>query len=302
MSIVPPFPEVPPEGAGKSPVVLRYEDIAQNGRFLVEALATGVNESLWGGALAQHPIAEHAARTGIHTILSRFVLESTPGPFGVEGRCDAECRYWLARSVDDQGAVERLYLNAWIEMFAPIGRTNFPAPKNAGERVVAGRAFAEHVFTKPFAKAGERKVTSIPFVEREVPELLYTAARPDALLAPTVGSTPLDASLVVDETVLAFGLRHTDSNQHVNSLVYPQLFEDAALRRMRALGLGTERIARSVDLAYRKPCFAGQEARIALALFEDGASVGAYGGFYDAGELARDGVRAKPNAYVRMLF
>jgi acyl-CoA thioesterase FadM len=60
---------------------------------------------------------------------------------------------------------------------------------------------------------------------------------------------------------------HTDSNQHVNSLVYPRLFEEAVVRAL------TDRagvpdpgslLARSIELRYRKPFFTGERAAIAI--------------------------------------
>ena len=44
----------------------------------------------------------------------------------------------------------------------------------------------------------------------------------------------------VDRTnPVVFGVVHTDSNHHVNSLVYFRLFEEAALRRFAQLGAAT---------------------------------------------------------------
>ena len=100
-----------------------------------------------------------------------------------------------------------------------------------------------------------------------------------------------------------FGLGHTDSNQHVNSLVYPRFFEDAALRRLAALGLPTAAMPVYLDIAYRKPCFAGDRMRIDLTTFELDGRHGARGAFvpWDAPRPgARDAVR--PHATVRILF
>jgi hypothetical protein len=286
MSLIPPVPDTP-DGAGRAPVLMRYEDLAQNGRLLVESLATSVNEALWRSALANHPLEEHAFKTGTLAILSRFVLETGDGPFGVNGPFEAECKFQIAKSSDANGAVERLYLLAWIDTYAPIDRTNFKPPANKGERALVGRAFAEHVFTRPFApSAAERKVVSLG-PDGHVPDAVHRATSPEELLS-LAGCEP--KALTLDGTEIAFGLRHTDSNQHVNSLVYPQLFEEASLRR-------------SLEIAYRKPFFAGQRARVALATFETSDALGTCGGVFDADEIARVGLaQAKPHAYVRMGF
>ena len=96
----------------------------------------------------------------------------------------------------------------------------------------------------------------------------------------------------------AFGLAHTDSNQHVNSLVYPRLFEDAALRRFAALGkLKPPVLARHVEAAFRKPCFAGERYVIALQAFTIAGKLGAVGAFLSDGS-----VTARPHCCVRMMF
>lgn len=283
---------------------MRYEDVAQDGRVLVEALATSVNETLWRVALRGHPLDAGAFQKGTLAILSRFVVEGGEGPFSVDGPFEAECKFALARGENARGEVERIYMNAWVDTYAPIGRTNFPAPAGGGTRAVVGRSFVEHVFTRPFAPRDERKVTrlDIPGVA-PIPVHRHESVSNESIVAVPAGATDIDADLVVDPRTVAFGLRHTDSNQHVNSLVYPQLFEEACLRRFRAHGLPTEVLARQLEIAYRKPCFAGQEVAMALRAFRVGDAVSVVGGFYDATDLARDGLTAtKPHAYVRMGF
>ena len=74
-------------------------------------------------------------------------------------------------------------------------------------------------------------------------------------------------------------MMHTDSNQHVNSLVYPRLFEEAVVERAfdpEARVPGAESLlVRAIDIRYRKPFFAGDRASIALAL-EGAAATGAF--------------------------
>lgn len=304
MWTIPAFPDRVPDGAASSEVVMRFEDIAQNGRALVEAAATSVNETLWRVALRDHPVEVEAISKGTIAILTRFVVETGDGPFSVDGPFDADARFVLAHGIGRGGEVDRIYFNAWVDTFAPLGRTNLPPPSNAGQRAVVARAFAEHVFTRPFAEPSLRRVTRLegPGLPG-VPEERYDAPDPAELLTLPEGGRALDESMRVDETRIVFGLRHTDSNQHVNSLVYPQHFEEAALRRFASLGHDPKLLARKLEIAYRKPCFAGQTARIALAAFELGSRLGAYGGVYDAIELEERGLEgARPHAFLRMLF
>jgi acyl-CoA thioesterase FadM len=87
----------------------------------------------------------------------------------------------------------------------------------------------------------------------------------------------------------------------VNSLVYPRMFEEAAIRRFAALGVPCPVLARGMEIAYRKPCFAGDRVRIALQAFTLGERWGAVGVVIPEGDVAAQ-ERARPHCYVRMLF
>jgi hypothetical protein len=100
-----------------------------------------------------------------------------------------------------------------------------------------------------------------------VPAARWTWRPLEAATAPPERAEPLDEAELPDEATVAFGLAHTDSNQHVNSLVYPRLFQEAALRRFAARGRSTRVLPRRIEIAYRKPCFAGDRARITLRAF-----------------------------------
>ena len=98
--------------------------------------------------------------------------------------------------------------------------------------------------------------------------------------------------LAADPTDYAFTLDQTDSNQHVNSLVYVRLFLDAINRRLLATGRSMRLRSRAVDIAYRKPCFAGDKVRARVRLFEHEGNVGAAG--------LIEGSDGKPRCYVRI--
>ena len=118
------------------------------------------------------------------------------------------------------------------------------------------------------------------------------------------GALPLD-ELRLDPVPIAFGLAHTDSNQHVNSLVYPRLFEDAALRRFAELGrLKPPVLSRYMEAAFRKPCFAGEKYAIALRAFTLDGRLGAVGAFVEEKDTRdADGLaKARPHCFVRMVF
>ena len=301
----------PPNATGslETPVVLRFEDVAQDGRLVLEALPNAIGPAVWGRLLAHDPLAIACRQKGIVPILSRLSLEGTAGPFSVAAEVTSELRYQIAPIEDD-----RLVLDVWAELFARTGRTHTglaglsPQPETDGEmRMVAGRVFAEHAFTKPFAPAGQRRVTrsdlegALPPLAPRVP---LVAA--DAMTVLPDGARPLEPGLRVDPWPVTFGVVHTDSNHHVNSLVYLRVFEEAALRRFAELGVHDRPIGlgRRIDIAYRKPCFAGQSMRVVEQAFAYAGGVGVVAALvlHEAGTTDDALLRARPHVYARMWF
>ncbi|HEY8088301.1 MAG TPA: hypothetical protein VIF09_10665, partial [Polyangiaceae bacterium] len=272
------------------------EDVSQDGHLVIEAMphATG---AVWRQLSQQRPVT---FGPGVVPILSRIVVEGGEGPISVGATAEGEGFYHLAHTVHD-GAPDRLILAMWAQVLAPIGRTHPPQPPDAGRSVVAGRVFAEHVFTRPFAPQAERRVRSLDLGDGQpfVPEARYTFREPEASQALPDGATALDEAPVPDEAPTVFGADHTDSNQHVNSLVYPRLFIEAALRRFHALGLpGPPPLARAMELAFRKPCFAGERARVTARAFQWGDRRGITAGISVDG----DPPGARPRCAARILF
>ena len=282
----------------QGPLSLRYEDVAQDGRLVLEAIPVGL-ATVWGRLLGSEAVRAALISQGVIPILTRLTLDGGPGPFAMDHPLEVEGGYLLAHDLGEDGQVARLLLDMDASLWGPKGRTNLPPPDDAGTRALAGRVRAEHVFTRPFAPPGERKVLALdlggkPFVP---------AARRTWLPAATVlevprGAAPLDEAYVEDAARLALGLTHTDSNQHVNSLVYPRFFEEAALRRLAALGRSTALLARELEVAYRRPSFAGEQLRVVVRAFEWEERVVCTGAFFGEGEDSRELSRAR--VFVRL--
>lgn len=248
-------PPAPRADGATARVHLRYEDVCQDGRLLLEVLPNALGSAVWGAQLAKDSVAKTCMEQGVIPILTRFVIEGTPGPFGVMTPLGVTGRFALARSDD------RVYLNMWADLTGPIARTYPPQPDDAGTIAPAGRIFGEHVFTRLFAPPGERRVKKldVPGVPDPLPE--YAARSFASMLEIPEGVRALD-ELSPDDSPITFGLVHTDSNHHVNSLVYIRLFEEVALRRFAKLGKNEPMLARRIEIAYRKPCFAGDRVRV----------------------------------------
>jgi hypothetical protein len=295
-AMFPTLPEVPPSQRAIAHGPLRYEDVTQDGRLLLTALPHFMGLAVFQKLLVKDELARHNAHAGIVPIVSRLVVQAGPGPVSVTRTVTTEGAFATAHTVDDAGAVNRIVLNMWATMSAPPGRTHGPQPAHAGAPVELGRVFGEHVLTRLLAPPERRRVTRLePGPWPEVPPLRQEWRLPESLLILPPHAEPLDATLAPDAAPCVFGLMHTDSNQHVNSLVYPRLFEDATLRRLAARGRSTNVLGRTVEIAYRKPCFAGQRMRILLQAYVREGLSGAVGTF-----VPDDDLTARPHAVVRL--
>lgn len=302
---LPPEPQVPENQRGEGAFSLRYEDVTQDGRMRLEPLSHAIGASVWRSVLATHPLAQRLTSDGILPILSRLSIESDEGPVDVRSAAQCVGAMEMIRCVGEDGRV-RLRMDTWAEARATRGRTHGPVPDGAGQPIALGRVLAEHVLTRPFAASPEeRSVTELPGGwPEDVPRRDAHYAPPRAALVLPKGAEPIDDAFALDPCPITLGIGHTDSNQHVNSLVYPRLLEEAALRRFHALGESTARFARFVDLGFRKPCFAGDRMRIMLRAFRLGDELGVLGAFITAGEAI--GVGPTPSerahAFARMQF
>lgn len=298
-SLLPAAPDVPGDQIGRGRLSLRYEDVLQDGRVQLRAMTHAVGAALWRDALARHPLAGWFGRSGVIPILSRLRVQGGGGPVSVRTILDCEGRFDLARTIDERGEV-RLRLDTWTELVGARARTHGPPPDDAGAPVLLGRVHAEHVLTRPFAPAHERKVAALPSdaPSAAVRERAWTP--PHALCALPDDATAIDGSWVADPAPIVFGLGHTDSNQHVNSLVYPLLVEEAALRRFAELGLPVDGYASFLDLAFRKPCFAGDRARVLLRAFRAGSDLGVVAAVVPAEHAGEPGERALCYARLRV--
>jgi hypothetical protein len=271
--------------------------LTQDGRLVLEALPNALGSVVWGEALPRDPFVRAAFEKGLVAILTRFVVQATPGPFSATAKLEVEARHRIAFTTD-----ERLVLDVTGDLYAPIGKT-YGQTAGDGERALAGHVFAEHTFTRLFAPPGQRRVGRAE-VAGLPPVTDVREASPDSALSLPPGATALEPELRLDGVPFTFGLMHTDSNMHVNSLVYLRMFEEAAIRRFVELGKGAAWLGRYIDIRYRKPCFAGQTMHVVQRAFAYERGVGVVAGLVPnpTGASTTDGVDARPRTFVQMLF
>ena len=287
---VPAMPSFPPGQSTTTSAYLRYEDITQDGH-LIPVAAPSALAGLWRDVLVHHPGARNAIQVGIIPILTRLTINSLEQRIRVDRPIESRTGFALAHDLQGDEA-SRLFMNVWCEIHGAAGRLGRSSAAT-GELALAGTVFAEHTFTRPLAPPEQRKVTKLG-VEGypDVPDARHAAPPPTTAQEAPDGATWLD-ELAPDPAEYAFTLDQTDSNQHVNSLVYIRLFHDALNRRLATTGRNMRLRSRAVDIAYRKPCFAGDRVRAKLRLFETADGLGAAG--------LVEGVDGKPRCYVRVL-
>jgi hypothetical protein len=287
----PPMPTFSPGESTEFTSYLRYEDVTQDGR-LIPIAAPASLAGLWRDVLVKHAGHRATIAQGIIPILTRLTLTSLEQPIRVDHPVTSTLGFQLAH--DKEGdQVSRLFMNIWSEIRGTSGRLG--RNPTAGEQAVCGSVFAEHTYTRLLAPPDQRKVTRLGVEGMpEVPPVQYAAPAPASAQELPDGATWLD-ELAPDPADYVFTLDQTDSNQHVNSLVYIRIFHDAINRRLAAAGKSLKARSRAVDIAYRKPSFAGDRVRILLRLFEHAGGLGAAGRVDGA-------VDGKTRCYVRVLL
>ena len=302
MSRFPEPPELPPENHTAGRLAMRYEDVSQVGRVMLSAVPAA-GAAVWRNLLVDHPM-QQSIRKGVVPILSRLAIEMGEGPFPVRREFEVEGCYQLAHTLNDRGERERIIMNLWAELWCKKGRTNGPPPPGRGERVRVGRFYAEHVFTRPFGPREKRKVYELPYDgEHYFPPTQHRWRPFESIIDP--GDAELLAErMVPDACVTYFGLDHTDSNQHVNSLVYPGLFVDASLRQLAMAGERGSLQARYLEIGFRKPCFAGDGVRVFCQPIRQAGEISAVGVIVPEDDVEDEGnvPDLRPNCYARVDF
>jgi hypothetical protein len=290
--VIPPIPPArgPGQDGGRATIAPRYEDITQDGRMQLVALMPGLGGAVWRALLSQVPAIDTFRSQGILPILRRLVAVAEDRPVSVNVPIEYTGAFRFAREKDG----DRLFANMWVEAHAPIASTMGPTPPRDAPRELVGRVFAEHVITRPFAPPAERRVTRLdaPGLPA-IPEDEHAFESAEALIESAGG--PLE-----DAGDFVFGMMHTDSNQHVNSLVYPRVFEEAAMRKLvhdARIPSPHALLARATELRWRRPFFAGERAAVGMRFVEaadEAWKTGAIGAFRGEGP--------KPSSAVKMLF
>lgn len=284
----PAAPEFLASDAATTSLWLRYEDITMDGRLIPIAAPAGL-AGLWREVLVHHRGHRNSIRAGVIPILTRLTIHTTDQQVRIDRPFETHNGFALATERTPTGDVHKILMNVWCQLRGTAGRLGRDA---SGDLALAGTVFAEHTYTRPLAPPDKRRVTNLGVDGLpDVPDLAYAAPSATSAGEAPAGAQWLD-ELAPDPTDYAFTLDQTDSNQHVNSLVYVRLFLEAVNRRLAARGEPLRLRAKSVDIAYRKPCFAGDRVRAQLRMFRLGEFLGA------AGQVTGDD--GKLRCYVRV--
>jgi acyl-CoA thioesterase FadM len=295
-----PVPDVPEAHRSRAEFPLRYADVDQTGALKFSALPLALERCGWDHVMRPgEPMEKLAREHGMLAILTRFRMRCGGGPISVTAPVEGRGAFTWSHTTDDNDAVNRILFTIHATVTGRVGQTHGEQLPSAGEPVSLGAIEAEHVFTRPFGDRSNRRVHALPegCGLPSVPEHRATWRVPARLTTPPDDARRLDREPRLARRVL-FGLTHTDSNRHVNSLVYPALFEEMALERLDDLGVATAALQlRDLEIAYRKPCFAGERVEVMLQALRRGDRFGAVGSFVPVGREDR-----RPHAYVQVWF
>lgn len=275
MITIPNIPDPVDGGRCEGKVPLRFEDVAQDGHLLLTAIPTALGAALWPAVMVD-PVNAASFQAGIIPILSRMLLVGGGAPISIfHPPLSVEGAWHNAHVAGPDGNAERLLLMMWASLHGREGWAHLHTPP--GAPVLAGQIYAEHILTRLFAAPEERRVTRVDLPGRPaVPPSVWPWRTFEAVTALPEGATVLAQR----ERSFVFGMGHTDSNQHVNSLVYPRLFEEFALGLAAELGRdASDLLSRRCEILWRKPFFAGETATISLVLYELDGKLGAAGSF-----------------------
>lgn len=293
-------PNLPDAQRSRAEFLLRYADVDQTGALKLSALPLALERCGWDEVMKPGEPMERLAREhGMLAILTRFRMRSGGGPISVSETVTGEGAYDWSHTTDDSEAVNRILFTIHASLTGRAGVTHGAPPANAGAPVELGSIEAEHVFTRPFAPRAERRVLALPegCGLPAVPGSRATWRVPARLATPPNDARRLDREPRLARRVV-FGLTHTDSNRHVNSLVYPGLFEEMVLERLFDLGVATDALqVRDLEIAYRKPCFAGERVEVMVQALRLGDRFGAVGSF-----VPMDREDRRPHCYVQVWF
>ncbi len=283
MSYLPQIPDVAEVVRAKATLAMRYEDVCQDGRLMTIGMPHALS-SLWRESIRAMPIWA-ARKVGIIPILAQMWMRGTDERVHVGKPSHCEGEALLAHTKDEAGNVGRIVLDMRARLYGTRGTVLGPEPEGDGEVVLCGEVFARHVFTKLFAPPGDRRVRKleVPGVP-DVPPCEVSWIDVSAMLPAPPDATWIDPEPRKARYEPRFGPQHCDSNQHVNSLVYPRLFEDAAQVRFGEIGAGYDKLSREVALNFRRPFFAGQRCVLSLQAFRDGETLGVDGNVVGDGE------------------
>lgn len=280
--VIPAIPDSVDGVRVEGPVSIRYEDISQDGHFRPLGLPHALGALVWP-ALWVRPEAVLAREAGVLPILSRMILRRGEGPLSAIRPLHGRGVGHRAAVRSPTGEVDRVLLMMWARLEGALGATH--QFDSAGNTIFAGEVYAEHVFTRLMAPPSERRVRELP---DGIPAGNWEWTPFEAVAHPAAGWQAAEEQ----HHSYRFGLTHTDPNFHVNSLVYPRIFEDVALEcaaqsELDCSGLGAEEI----EMMWRKPFFSGERAKIRATLYRAANRLTVLGAFLDEGGAERCRIR-----------
>lgn len=199
-------------------------------------------------------------KTGLFIPIVAFDLFVTDHPIHLGADFEVDITIRLGRQLDDRGAVRRLLSESVGEVHSIHSRT--------GERVLVARNIKHNVMSRNDTDPAVRRVT-------ELPPSMNLGSHPERVLSfPSVSelcAPPEDGSQVAsfaDSEPRVWSYQQTDMNRHIHAMEYVRMLDLFATRHLAALDYSPrDHLIERARVAFRKPCFTGEEYRCAGRLF-----------------------------------
>ena len=247
---------------------LHFQDLTERMTIRLSAISNYSGRSHfapWHKILGS--IHDHTDQGGIFTPLVYVEYETADVPCDARDRIQVSGESWLAKSLDDAGAVRSI---------AREGRHSLRDDKGT----FLGSSRMVNVFTRYDPVPARRRVT-------ELPSELGLGALPSRVIdIPTVDSMADFARKpdFSDSETHVWHYGQTDPNRHVNGTAYLRTMEEFIADSLNRAGHDLARLyfARA-RIIYRKPCFRGEGYRRA-AWFRSEAPLMLTGAFFKEGD------------------
>jgi len=272
-----------------------FDDVTERGSLKLTSLLRVTaprHFDLWRSEIGGPDFFES---TGLFIPIVALDLFVADDPIRMGATLEIDITIRLGKQIDGEGQVRRLLSESVGEVYAAHART--------GERVLVARNLKCNAMSRNDPDPEKRRV-------RELPASMNLGSVPERVLhfpgVAELATAPADHTEVANFSddhphVWAYG--QTDMNQHVHAMEYVRMMELFTVDQLAALGRSPRDYSiHRVRVAFRKPCFTGEQYLRAGSLHTAAGKDGASDVLCGTLHRFENGSRADPPAVATQLF